>query len=132
MNSKICLIVVAAILGAIVVSTIVGNILESTSLWTRQNLGPKGVWTVKLFYLSLFVMLGTALVPLLIKVFSCPTDQNRQWRHISGQMAASPRAQHRLRYLGADHAGAVHSPSRRLAKRLFQIRPSIRGRGRQL
>ena len=69
MNSKICLIVVAAILGAIVVSTIVGNILESTSLWTRQNLGPKGVWTVKLFYLSLFVMLGTALVPLLIKYF---------------------------------------------------------------
>ena len=69
MNTRICLIVAAATLGVIITSAVVGNILESTGLLTRQGLGPKGVGAVKLFYLTLLVVLGVVLVPLLLKAF---------------------------------------------------------------
>ena len=69
MNIRICLIVAAATLGVIVAGAVIGNILESAGLLTREGLGPKGVGIVKLFYLFLFMVLGLALVPLLFKAF---------------------------------------------------------------
>jgi len=69
MNTRICLSVFASTLGLIVISAIIGNMLESAGLLTRQALGPAGIVAVKLFYMLLFVILGLAAVPLLVKYF---------------------------------------------------------------
>lgn len=69
MNTRIGLVVFASTLGLIVISAIIGSILESAGLLTRQVLGPSGTAAVKLFYLPLWVILGLAAVPLLMKYF---------------------------------------------------------------
>ena len=67
MNTKICLIVFASVFGLLIVSAIIGNILESTG--TLKTLSPKGVTAVKMFYFALFCVLVFSLVPLLLKYF---------------------------------------------------------------
>jgi hypothetical protein len=69
MNVKTCLIVFASTLGLIVIAAVVGNVLESAGVLTRATLGPRGIATVKAFYLVLFGVLGFAVVPLVIKYF---------------------------------------------------------------
>ena len=67
MNTKICLIVFASVFGLLIVSAIIGNILESNG--TLKTLSPRGVAAVKMFYFALFCVLVFSLVPLLLKYF---------------------------------------------------------------
>ena len=67
MNTKIYLIFFASAFGLLIVSAIIGNIRESNG--TLKTLSPKGIATVKLFYLALFCVLGFSLVPLMIRYF---------------------------------------------------------------
>ena len=67
MNTKPCLIVFIATVVLIIVSAVIGNILESNG--TLGRLGPNAVTGVKAFYLTLFGMLAFSLVPLLLRYF---------------------------------------------------------------
>jgi len=69
MRTKACLIVIGAAAGLLVIGAVVGNVLESAGILTRETLGPKGVAAVKLLFFTLFCVFGFALVPLLIKYF---------------------------------------------------------------
>jgi hypothetical protein len=67
MNTKICLIIFASTFGLLIVSAIVGNILESNG--TLKTLSPTGVMAVKMFYFVLFCVLVFSLVPLVLRYF---------------------------------------------------------------
>lgn len=67
MNTKICLIIFASAFGFLIVSAIIGNILESNG--TLKTLSPQGIAAVKMFYFALFCVLVFSLVPLLLKYF---------------------------------------------------------------
>jgi hypothetical protein len=67
MNTKTCLIIFGATVGLLIVSAIIGNILESNG--TLKALNPRGIAAVKLFYFALFCVLGFSLVPLLLRYF---------------------------------------------------------------
>ena len=67
MNTKACLIVFVSAFGLLIVSAIIGNILESNG--TVKALSPKGIAVVKMFYFALFCVLGFSIVPLALRFF---------------------------------------------------------------
>lgn len=69
MNIKVFLIIFASTFGFMILSAIIGNILESNGALTVETIGPKGVQAVKIFYFVLFCVLGFSIVPLAIRLF---------------------------------------------------------------
>jgi len=67
MNTKICLIIFSSAFGLLIVSAIIGNILESNG--TLKTLSPQGIAAVKLFYFALFCVLGFSIVPMALRFF---------------------------------------------------------------
>lgn len=67
MNIKLFLVVFLVTLSVTLVSAIIGNILEANG--TIGNLGPRGIMTVKVFFLSLFCLLVFSLLPLILHFF---------------------------------------------------------------
>lgn len=67
MNTKIFLIIFASVFGFLIVSAIIGNILESNGI--LKTLSPKGIAVVKMSYFALFCVLVFSLVPLVLKYF---------------------------------------------------------------
>jgi hypothetical protein len=67
MNTKTCLIVFVTTFAALIVSAIIGNILESNG--TLGKLGPKSVMAVKVFYFALFCILVFSVIPLVLRFF---------------------------------------------------------------
>ncbi len=65
MNTKPCLIVFIATLVLIIVSVVIGNILESKV--TLAKLSPNAVTGVKVFFFTLFGILVFSLIPLLLR-----------------------------------------------------------------
>ena len=86
MNTKACLIVFASAFGLLIVSAIIGNILESNG--TFKTLSPKATSAVMIFYFALFCVLGFFYSAAGSKVFYFCADKNRQWRALSGKMAS--------------------------------------------
>jgi len=70
MNTKLYVILLASSFGLMILGAIVGGILESSGIVTRETLGPKGVTAVVGFYLLLFIVGAFALVPLLVRWFT--------------------------------------------------------------
>ena len=54
MNIKICLIVFLSALGLLIISAIIGNILESSGTLGEVTIGPKGINVVVLAIFALF------------------------------------------------------------------------------
>lgn len=69
MNIKIFLIIFVSVLGVFILSAVIGNILESNGMLTREVIGSKGATAVKIFYFVLFCVLGFSIVPLAIRFF---------------------------------------------------------------
>jgi hypothetical protein len=69
MNIKIFLIIFVSVLGVFILSAVIGNILESNGMLTREVIGSKGATAVKIFYLVLFCVMGFSIVPLAIRFF---------------------------------------------------------------
>jgi hypothetical protein len=67
MNTKPCLIVFVVTLALVIVSAIIGNILESNGILVR--LSPKTMTTVKAFYFTLFCVLVFTMIPLFLRYF---------------------------------------------------------------
>jgi hypothetical protein len=69
MRTKACLIVIGTAAALLVIGAVVGNVLESAGVLTRETLGPKGIAAVKILFVLLFCIFGFAAVPLLIQYF---------------------------------------------------------------
>ncbi len=69
MNIKLFTVLFFGALGLIIVSAIIGDILEAKGILTKEMLGSKGVTTVLAFYFALFCMLVFSLVPIALRFF---------------------------------------------------------------
>ena len=69
MNIKLFTIVFLGSLGLIIVSAIIGNILEAKGILTKEMIGANGVTAVLAFYFSLFCVMAFSLVPLALRFF---------------------------------------------------------------
>jgi hypothetical protein len=58
-----------ATLGLIIISAIIGNILEAKGVLTKEMLGSKGITTVIALYFALFCVLAFSLAPLALWFF---------------------------------------------------------------
>ena len=66
---KIRLIAFLAAFGLMIVAAIIGNILESKGLLTREQLGPRGIAAGMMVYFALFCLICFTAVPLAVRVF---------------------------------------------------------------
>ena len=69
MSIKLFSIIFLGTLGLIIVSAIIGNILEAKGILTKEMIGANGVKTVLVFYFSLFCVMAFSLVPLVLRFF---------------------------------------------------------------
>lgn len=69
MNIKLFTLGFFGSLGLIIISAIIGNILEAKGILTQEMLGPKGVRAVVAFYFALFCIMGFSLAPLALRFF---------------------------------------------------------------
>jgi len=69
MNIKFFTMVFFSSLGLIIVSAVIGNILETKGLLTKEMIGTKGVTAVLAFFFALFCIMAFSLVPLAIRLF---------------------------------------------------------------
>jgi len=69
MNSKPYLVVFVLAFGLIIISAVIGNILESEGVLTAERIGAKGIEAVKSFYFLLFCVMVFSFVPLVIRFF---------------------------------------------------------------
>jgi len=69
MNQRVWLIVFAASFGLMLAGAIIGNILESKGVLTKEALGTNGVYAIKLFFFTLFCIAALSLVPLAVRYF---------------------------------------------------------------
>ena len=60
---------ISRVFGLIIISAIVGNILESKGLLTPERLGPRGIAAGMMVYFTLFCLLCFTIVPLAVRVF---------------------------------------------------------------
>ena len=66
---KVRLTAFLAVFGLIIISAIVGNVLESNGILTRENLGPRGIAAGMMVYFALFCLLCFTAVPLAVRIF---------------------------------------------------------------
>jgi hypothetical protein len=69
MNIKICLIVFLSALGLLIISAIIGNILESRGTLDAMTIGPKGINAMTVATFLSFCVMIFALVPLVVRFF---------------------------------------------------------------
>jgi hypothetical protein len=69
MDTRFYVIVAMTSFGLIVLSAVIGNVLESMGVLTRESIGRRGTFIVLLFYFALFCILAFSLVPVLLKTF---------------------------------------------------------------
>ncbi len=66
---KIRLTFFLAALGLMLAAAIIGNVLESKGIVTRESLGPDGIAAVIAFFMGLFCLVCLTLVPLVVRLF---------------------------------------------------------------
>ena len=69
MNIKLFTIIFFGTLGLTIVSSVIGNILETRGILTEEMIGAKGVTAVLAFYFALFCVMVFSVVPLFIRLF---------------------------------------------------------------
>jgi len=69
MNIKVFTIFFGASLGLIIVSAVIGNILEAKGVLSTEMMGSNGRTGVVIFFFTLFSIMGFSVVPLFIRFF---------------------------------------------------------------
>lgn len=69
MNIKFFTIILAISFGLMIISAIIGNILESKGILTKEIIGLGGRTAVVLFYIFLFTLMAFSLVPVALRFF---------------------------------------------------------------
>lgn len=69
MNIKFFTMVFFGSLGLIIVSAVIGNILETKGLLTKEMIGSNGATAVLAFYFGLFCVMAFSLVPVALRFF---------------------------------------------------------------
>lgn len=69
MNTKVFLIIFISAFGLMILSAVIGNILESNGTLTVETIGSKSVTAIKIFYFVLFCIMGFSIVPFVIRLF---------------------------------------------------------------
>lgn len=67
MKIRVCFFLAA--LGLMLAAAILGNVLESKGIVTRETLGPDGITAVIVLFLGLFCLVCLTLIPLVIRLF---------------------------------------------------------------
>jgi len=93
---RISTIILISALVLIIISTFVGNYLESSGIITREKLGSRGVTIVMLVYFGLFCIVAFSLVPVLLRLF------------IAGQIKAGNGEQLIIQWLQAHELTVVY------------------------
>ena len=86
MNTKICLIIFVSAFGLLIVSAIIGNILESNG--TLRTLGSKGTTAMNDILFCAVLCSGFFDSAAGFTVFHFCADKNRQWRVLPDKMAS--------------------------------------------
>ena len=66
---KVRLIAFLAAFGLMIVAAIIGNVLESKGILTRERLGPRGIAAAMMVYFALFCLICFTIVPLAVRFF---------------------------------------------------------------
>lgn len=69
MNIKIFLVLFISVFVIFVLAAVIGNILESTGMLTKEAIGPRGMSAVKIISFILFCIMGFSIVPLAVRFF---------------------------------------------------------------
>ena len=69
MHSKPYLVVFVSAFGLIIISSIIGNILESEGVLTAENIGSDVIETITIFFFCCFCIISFSLVPLVLRFF---------------------------------------------------------------
>jgi hypothetical protein len=69
MNTKVFLIIFLSAFGLVILSAIIGNILEAKGALTKEAIGPRGVLVGKAWFFGLFCVLAFSMVPLALRWF---------------------------------------------------------------
>jgi len=69
MDTRVSIIIAASSFGLIVLSAIIGTVLGSLGVLTKESIGRTGMIVVMIFYFSLFCALAFSLVPVLLDTF---------------------------------------------------------------
>ena len=66
---KVRLTAFLGVLGLTIVAAIIGNVLESRGILTRDQLGPNGIAVVMGVFFGLFCLLCFTVIPLALRIF---------------------------------------------------------------
>lgn len=66
---KVRLIAFLGAFGLMIVAAIIGNVLESKGILTRENLGPRGLVAAMGIFFALFCLICFTIVPLALRFF---------------------------------------------------------------
>jgi hypothetical protein len=66
---KVFIYILASSFGLMVLGSVIGGILESSGIVTRESLGARGVALVLMVYIALFCLASFAVVPLALRYF---------------------------------------------------------------
>ena len=69
MNIRLFTIVFFGTLGLTIVSSVIGNILETRGILTEEMIGQRGITAVFGFYFGLFCIMAFSLVPIVLRFF---------------------------------------------------------------
>ena len=69
MNIRLFTIVFFGTLGLTIVSSVIGNILETRGILTEEMIGQRGITAVFAFYFGLFCIMAFSLVPIVLRFF---------------------------------------------------------------
>jgi hypothetical protein len=69
MDTRPFIILFSASFSLIMLSSVIGKLLESSGVLTKESMGPKWIAVVAAFFFSLFCVMAFSLVPLVLRAF---------------------------------------------------------------
>ena len=69
MSIRLFSIIFFGTLGLIIISAIIGNILEAKGILTKEMIGQRGITAVFAFYFGLFCIMAFSLAPIVLRFF---------------------------------------------------------------
>jgi uncharacterized membrane protein len=69
METKPFVILFSTSFGLVLIGSIVGKLLESSGVLTKENMGPRWTAVVVAFFFGLFCVMAFSLVPLMLRAF---------------------------------------------------------------
>ncbi len=70
MNIKKCTIICVISLGLILILSMIGGVLESSGIVTKESVGPLGIKIILAIYVALFIIPAFAVVPPFLRAFT--------------------------------------------------------------